>query len=174
MRIRLEPLDETNLVSALRATLEAVDASPHPKGEWPPVRDIVGDELLSRLLGVSDSSLRRYAAGDRRNGDRLTLEESTVRGNAATSSSGGGISNFGGAVILKNSTVSGNAANGGGGIFNQPGTLSLEDSTVSDNTASRVGGILNSGAAKLDLESLEAHGDSIPGPIEVERLTVSA
>jgi hypothetical protein len=66
---RLEPLDDTDLVAALRATLEAVDASPRPEGEWGPARDLVGDDLLARLLKVSNSSLRRYAGGDRRTPD---------------------------------------------------------------------------------------------------------
>ena len=63
---RTEPLDEAQLVDALRATLEAVDASPHPEGEWDPARDLLGDELLARLFQISTSSLRRYAAGERR------------------------------------------------------------------------------------------------------------
>jgi len=68
---RLEPLDDTDLVAALRATLEAVDASPRPEGEWAPARDVVGDDLLARLLRVSGSSLRRYAGGDRRTPDEV-------------------------------------------------------------------------------------------------------
>jgi hypothetical protein len=68
---RVEPLDDTDLVAALRATLEAVDASPRPEGEWGPARDVVGDHLLARLLKVSDSSLRRYAGGDRRTPDEV-------------------------------------------------------------------------------------------------------
>lgn len=66
---KAEPLDEANLIEALRATLEAVDASPHPQGEWPPARELLGDDLLARLLRVSLSSLRRYAAGERRTPD---------------------------------------------------------------------------------------------------------
>ena len=68
---RTEPLDEAQLVDALRATLEAVDASPHPEGEWDPARDILGDELLARLLQISTSSLRRYAAGERPTPDEV-------------------------------------------------------------------------------------------------------
>jgi hypothetical protein len=60
-----EPLDDQQLIHALRATLEAVDASPHPEGEWGPARELVGDELLARLLQISPSSLRRYAGGER-------------------------------------------------------------------------------------------------------------
>src|SRR2546426_7559870 len=33
-RAMQEPLDEVELIDALRATLDAVDASPHPEGEW--------------------------------------------------------------------------------------------------------------------------------------------
>ncbi len=50
----------------LRAVVEALDASPMPEGEWGPARELLGDELLARLVGgVSQSSLRRYAGGTR-------------------------------------------------------------------------------------------------------------
>jgi hypothetical protein len=64
-----EATDEAELVGALRAVLEAIDASPYPEGEWEPARELLGDELLSRLLRVSGSSLRRYAAEERRTPD---------------------------------------------------------------------------------------------------------
>jgi hypothetical protein len=68
---RVEPLNDVDIVAALRATLEAVDASPRPEAEWAPARDAVGDELLARLVRVSVSSLRRYASGDRRTPDEV-------------------------------------------------------------------------------------------------------
>jgi hypothetical protein len=69
--MQAEPLNEVALIDALRATLDAVDASPHPDGEWPPARELLGDELLARLLRISASSLRRYATGDRRTPDEV-------------------------------------------------------------------------------------------------------
>jgi len=61
-----------DLEAALRATLEAIDASPHPSGEWGPARELLGDDVLSRLLGrVSASSIRRYAAGARETPDEI-------------------------------------------------------------------------------------------------------
>ncbi len=36
-----------------------------PSGEWRPLIDVLGESLLSALLGISESSLRRYAAGTR-------------------------------------------------------------------------------------------------------------
>ncbi|MGD2179193.1 MAG: choice-of-anchor Q domain-containing protein [Anaerolineae bacterium] len=72
---------------------------------------------------------------------------------------GGGIRNYG-ALTLNNSTVTGNAAPAslgrGGGIYNRSiGTLTLNDSTVSNNTAGRDGGgIYNAGVgADLTLDS---------------------
>src|SRR5205823_2238530 len=50
---RSEPLDAVDIIAALRATLQAVDASPRPDGEWAPARGAVGDELLARLLRIS-------------------------------------------------------------------------------------------------------------------------
>jgi uncharacterized protein (DUF2384 family) len=41
----------------------AIDAAPPPSGEWDTARDVLGDGLLGDLLGVSASSLRRYAIG---------------------------------------------------------------------------------------------------------------
>jgi hypothetical protein len=66
---RTEPVDNERVVHALRATLAGVDASPHPEGEWEPARELVGDDLLARLLAVSPSSLRRYASGERQTPD---------------------------------------------------------------------------------------------------------
>src|SRR5437667_367918 len=69
-----EPLNDAEVIDALRATLDAVDASPHPQGEWAPARELLGDELLARLLRSSASSLRRYAAADT---DRVRARPST-------------------------------------------------------------------------------------------------
>lgn len=50
---------------SLEGLLAALDASPLPELEWPPLRSLLGDELLGRLVGVSQSSLARYASGAR-------------------------------------------------------------------------------------------------------------
>lgn len=68
---RVEPVDDVDLVAALRATIEAVDASPRPAAEWAPTREVVKDELLARLLRISVSSLRRYANGERKTPDEV-------------------------------------------------------------------------------------------------------
>lgn len=48
---------------------DALEHSPAPASEWPALIGTLGPELLADLVGVSASSLRRYAAGDRRTPD---------------------------------------------------------------------------------------------------------
>ena len=90
----------------------------------------------------------------------LTLNNSTVSGNVA-SSGGGGISNngSGGTITLTNVTVTGNTAgSGGGGIFAFAGTLALTNVTVSDNTGTAgSGGISNVGAAVTLVNTIGAN-----------------
>ena len=82
-------------------------------------------------------------------GATLTLTNSTISGNAA--STGGGIFNSGDTLTLTNSTVSGNSASiDAGGIDNSGGTLTLTNSTVSSNSAAvNGGGIRNGGSTTL-------------------------
>lgn len=66
---RGDEIDDDDLLGALRATIAAIDASPRPAGEWEPARELLGDELLAGMTRISESSLRRYASGERRTPD---------------------------------------------------------------------------------------------------------
>jgi len=82
----------------------------------------------------------------------LTLNSSSISGN--TGMSGAGIYNEHNATAtLNNTTVSGNSASGGVGGIENFGTLILKSSTVSDNTASigsyGIGGIGNNGGTLI-------------------------
>jgi hypothetical protein len=62
----------------------------------------------------------------------VTIENSTISGNRATSN-GGGIS-INGTLNLTNSTISGNTADGvGGGIYNNGADVVIESSTIANN-----------------------------------------
>ena len=50
---------------ALQRLNDALDASPVPASEWPGLVNILGIDLLARLVGVSAVSVRRYASGNR-------------------------------------------------------------------------------------------------------------
>ncbi|BDI19224.1 hypothetical protein ANSO36C_50260 [Nostoc cf. commune SO-36] len=83
----------------------------------------------------------------------LSLTNSNVSGNTATSS-GGGINNKG-TLKLTNSNVSGNTATSSGGGINNTGILSLTESSVSENTAtSKGGGIYSEGILSLTKSSV--------------------
>lgn len=53
------------LAGLLERVNEALRESPSPIKEWPRSEAILGQDLLSRLLGISESSLRRYRSGHR-------------------------------------------------------------------------------------------------------------
>lgn len=67
-------IENTEAVGGLmEEILEAMEASPVPDSEWPAVERVLGPEQLAQLLGVSLSSLRRYAAGTRPTPDAVAV-----------------------------------------------------------------------------------------------------
>jgi Putative Ig domain len=80
----------------------------------------------------------------------LIISNSTIRGNNANgSNNGGGLYNDD-TAILKNVTLSGNSAYEGGAIFNNSAcTLTLNNITISHNTAITGGGINNAGTLHI-------------------------
>lgn len=59
------PHDPARIADLLDEANAALEDSPLPPQEWISLRRILGDELLARLCGISEASLRRYAAGAR-------------------------------------------------------------------------------------------------------------
>lgn len=58
-------------LAAWNALGDVVDECPYPQGEWGPARELLQDDLLSEVLDISASSLRRYATGSRETPDRV-------------------------------------------------------------------------------------------------------
>jgi len=119
--------------------------------------DRVVDVLFGTAFSIANVTIRNGSVngtgGGIDNSGVMTIADSTISGNTATGSSGGGggiDNNSSGTLTITNSTISGNAVTGssgnGGGIDNS-GTLTLTNSTVSGNLASgnagRGGGIAN-------------------------------
>ncbi len=63
--------DPAETAGWLRALHEALAGSPVPRTEWPALSRSLGLDLLSRLLGVSPSSARRYSSGARQTPDEI-------------------------------------------------------------------------------------------------------
>jgi len=59
------------LADLLELVDEALVESPSPQKEWPRCEDVLGSQLLSRLLDISESSLRRYRASRRETPDNV-------------------------------------------------------------------------------------------------------
>lgn len=62
---RLDEATERAVAGGLARLNEALEASATPQTEWPSMRAVFGDDMLVALLGVGESSMRRYAGGER-------------------------------------------------------------------------------------------------------------
>ena len=93
-----------------------------------------GAKLTLNNLTVANG--RGAAGGGIANLGTLAVTNSTLSGNSAYYSGGGGIWNNGGTVTVTNSTLSGNSSTWhGGGIYNwNGGTLTVTNSTLSGNS----------------------------------------
>ena len=91
----------------------------------------------------------------------MTIINSTISDNKASSTGGGGIVNYNGKLTLIDSQVNGNtAAVVGGGIINE-GEMTIKNSTVSDNDAHySSGGIANSSLGTLNIIDSEVSGNT--------------
>lgn len=69
--LQLKPGQHKQRQQLLSTTYRLLEDSPTPATEWGGLREIVGDELLARILSISVASLRRYAAGERRCPDEV-------------------------------------------------------------------------------------------------------
>ena len=68
---RLPCADPASLSALLEKITEALDQSPAPAHEWRALQDVLGLELLTRLLRISQSSARRYLSGTRATPDTI-------------------------------------------------------------------------------------------------------
>ncbi|WP_182357238.1 hypothetical protein [Tomitella gaofuii] len=60
-----EQFTAATLSVLLEEALAAMESSPMPHLEWGPLSELLGEDLLARLVGVSATSLRRYRTGER-------------------------------------------------------------------------------------------------------------
>ena len=63
--------DPAHLAAVLEEIHDALDESPVPATEWPALHQVLGADLLVRLVGISASSTRRYLEGARATPDAV-------------------------------------------------------------------------------------------------------
>jgi hypothetical protein len=116
--------------------------------------------VFSVSKGVQFSLIRLTVTGGRassggglsNNGGTVMINMVAFAGNSAVS--GGGIYNGSGTVTVKNSSVIGNQARDGGGVYSAGGTTTVNQSTVTGNEAtSSGGGVYNTGGMVTVLKS---------------------
>ena len=94
----------------------------------------------------------------------LTVTNSTLSGNSASTLGGGIWNTSGGTLTVTNSTLSGNSAGsrGGGGIYNGAAMLAITNSTLSGNSAGSGsgGGIVNDTGTLLVKNTIVANSPS--------------
>ena len=113
-------------------------------------------DLTLQNLTLSGGSL---FGGVSNGGGTLIIKNSTISGN-----SGGGVHNSYGTVSIANSTISGNTA--GGGVSNSGGRVTINNTTISGNTASNGGGIIScNGPYGLGESSVTVNNSTISGNI---------
>ena len=54
-----------SLESELGRLYETIEDSPLPEAEWKPMHDVLGDDMLTKLLGISRPSVHRYRTSAR-------------------------------------------------------------------------------------------------------------
>lgn len=125
----------------------------------------------SGSLTLTDSIVRGNKTGRENGGilfaggqpSVLTITGSTISGNSAPGGIGGGITWFGSAFVMTNSTVSGNTAGAqGGGIITVGGNVTMTNCTISGNTAGGNGGGIDS-----------QNTDSLSGPYTLINVTIT-
>lgn len=60
-----ELADDPQIVALIDRLADELEQTPNPDTEWLAVRDVLGGDLLTDLVGASNSSIRRYLSGDR-------------------------------------------------------------------------------------------------------------
>jgi hypothetical protein len=113
-------------------------------------------EQFSIINGQGDG-----AAGVSNDGN-LTLVECTIKDNidiGDTTSEGGGIRNSNGTLFLLDSTVNDNQSSSGAGLFNAWGEVVITNSTISGNTARGTGGGINNLGGTIYLNNATITGN---------------
>ena len=68
---RLDAATQRKMIGQIERLTDALEVSAAPGAEWPAMRTVFGDELLVRMLGIADASMRRYASGERATPDEV-------------------------------------------------------------------------------------------------------
>ena len=144
-----------SITFALSGTITLISA-------LPPVTDPAGLSIDGGTQSVTVSGNHAVRPFQTAVGALMELRRLTVT--AGSASTGAGIVNSGGTLIIANSTISGNVAGfgtGGGGLVNESGTVTISNSAISGNGtlyAGNGGGIINKGTLTISNSRISGNG----------------
>lgn len=128
----------------------------------------VNTVILDGVTIARGALLRRHGGGGILNREDLLLSNSTLRDNSSLGIGGGIYNRQYATLTIVNTTLSGNVASSGGGIHNSSfATLTILDSALQSNSAdSQGGGIRNGGMLSLSNSTLVANSAMSGGGID--------
>jgi CSLREA domain-containing protein len=119
---------------------------------------------LTVINAVIANNLSTYGGGGIQSGTgtAFTLTHSTLISNTSVNGSGGGISNYGNALI-ESSNILSNTTNSSGGGISSNGTIKIYGSTLAGNTASAGGGLVINYSGLATLTNSTISGNTANG-----------
>ncbi|MBZ4193557.1 MAG: right-handed parallel beta-helix repeat-containing protein [Candidatus Contendobacter sp.] len=165
--------DSTSIATLTNSTLSSNSAygnggGIYNKGSTSTVT-VTSSTLSGNLANGSGAGGGAGGGGILNEGKALIVINSTLSGNSAINGWGGGILNFSGALTVTNSTLSGNLASSqsGGGIYNEGGSVTVTDSTLTGNSALNNGGGIRAAGGTLGVNNSLVAGNKASGGASV-------
>jgi CSLREA domain-containing protein len=148
-------LADATYILSVDDVIPAITGDVTLNGDGAEIRRIAGDStpVLTIANGgsltVNDLTISGGGSGGLVNyGGTLLVTNSTIAHNSS-GGSGGGVANLGGTSMLINSTISNNDATRAGGVYVDGGVVTLTNSTIASNEAGQGGGIVRDGGTVI-------------------------
>lgn len=127
-----------------------------------------GTTELSSVHVMGDSGGTTYGGIFNGVSGTLTLTDASLVAANTSPTRGGGINNFGGDLVINNSTIMGNEGRRGGGVYNSNGgDVSVTNSSFSFNHATHNGGAwYNDFSSTFDFQSSSSYSGNTAGECE--------
>jgi hypothetical protein len=156
-----EAIENANAMPGADSITFAISGTITLVSALPPITDPAGLSIDGGAQSITVSGNNAVRPFQTAAGALMELRRLTVTAGRATT--GAGIVNSGGTLIIADSTISGNVAgfgSGGGGLLNESGTVTISNSAISGNGtlyAGNGGGIINKGTLTISTSRISGN-----------------
>ncbi len=117
-----------------------------------------------RGLTIQDGLIANSTGGGLRNAQGTLVVEDSVITTNQSNGSGGGLSHLGGTLTLRNTQITNNSSQGlGGGLQAQAGTVTIDGNTRFTGNTANFGGGLSTGGADVSLTNVQVENNTAVG-----------